>query len=44
MLHWKLFCTVTMETYYIYAETLYLAKKKLAQQLNVPLSCIDDYR
>lgn len=27
MLHWKLFCTVTMETYYIYAETLYLAKK-----------------
>lgn len=41
---WKLFCTVTMKTYYVEADTVRNAKKKLALQLNVPVSCIDDYR
>lgn len=41
---WKLFCTITMETYYIEADTVCNAKKKLALRLNVPINCIDDYR
>ena len=41
---YKLFCTVTMETYFIEAESEYQAKKKLALQLGVPISCIDVYR
>ncbi|MDU7030133.1 hypothetical protein [Robinsoniella peoriensis] len=43
-MEWKLFCTVTMETYFIEANTLWEAKKNLAAQLNLPLECIDDYR
>ncbi|WP_268876710.1 hypothetical protein [Konateibacter massiliensis] len=41
---WKLFCTITMGTYHIEADSLYSAKKQLAAQLGVPVSCIDDYR
>lgn len=38
---WKLFCTVTMKTYIVEEKSLYLAKRKLASKLGVPLSCID---
>ena len=41
---WKLFCTVTMKSYEIEATSEYEARKKLASQLNVPLSCIDVFR
>lgn len=41
---WKLFCTVTMNSYEVEAISEYEARKKLAVQLNVPLSCIDVYR
>lgn len=41
---WKLFCTVTMKSYEIEANSEYEAKRKLARQLNVPLSCIDVFR
>lgn len=41
---YKLFCTVTMETYFVEADSEYQAKKKLALQLEVPISCIDVYR
>ncbi len=44
MLKWKLFCTITMETYYEEAESEYQARKQLAARLNVPLSCIDVFR
>lgn len=44
MLKWKLFCTVTMETYYEYADTEREARKQLAIRLNVPISCIDVFR
>jgi len=44
MLKWKLFCTVTMKTYYEEAESEYQARKQLAIRLNVPLSCIDVFR
>ena len=44
MLKWKLFCTVTMETYYEYADTEHEAKRKLAMRLCVPISCIDAYK
>lgn len=37
---YKLFCFVTMETYFVEAECEYQAKKKLALQLGVPLSYI----
>lgn len=40
---WKLFCTVTMKTYYVKAESSLKARKKLAMELNVPLDCIDIY-
>lgn len=43
MLKWKLFCTVTMETYFIEAESSLEAKKKLAMDLNVPLDCVDAF-
>lgn len=38
---WKLFCSVTIETYWEEAESLYQAKMQLAAKLNVPMSCID---
>lgn len=41
---WKLFCTVTMKSYEVEASSEYEARKQLANQLNVPLSCIDVYR
>lgn len=41
---YKLFCTVTMETYFVEADSEYQAKNKLALQLGVPISCIDVYR
>ena len=41
---WKLFCTVTMETYYEYADTEYEARRMLATNLCVPISCIDVYK
>ena len=41
---WKLFCTVTMKSYEVDADSEYEARKRLANQLNVPLSCIDVYR
>lgn len=41
---WKLFCTVTMKSYEVEADSEYEARKKLANQLKVPLSCIDVYR
>lgn len=41
---WKLFCTVTMKSYEVEANSEYEAKRKLASQLNVPLSCIDVFR
>lgn len=37
---WKLFCTVTMETYYEEAVNEYQARRQLALRLNVPLFCI----
>lgn len=41
---YKLFCTVTMQSYFIEANSEYQAKKILALQLGVPISCIDVYR
>ena len=41
---YKLFCTITMKSYSIEANSEYEAKKILANQLNVTLSCIDSYR
>lgn len=41
---WKLFCSVTMQSYEVEASSEYEARKKLANQLNVPLSCIDVFR
>lgn len=41
---YKLFCTVTMLSYFVEAESEYKAKQKLALELNVPISCIDVYR
>ena len=38
---YKLFCTVTMETYFVESNSEYEAKKYLASQLNVPIHCID---
>ncbi len=38
---WKLFCTVTMKTYYVEEKSICLARKKLAIELGVPLSCIE---
>lgn len=38
---WKLFCTVTMKSYEVEAGSENEAKKKLASELNVPISCID---
>lgn len=38
---WKLFCTVTMKTYYVKEKSICLARKKLAAELGVQLSCID---
>lgn len=43
MLKWKLFCTVTMDTYFIEAESSLEARMKLAIDLNVPLDCVDTY-
>lgn len=40
---YKLFCTIDMQTHYVEADSLLEAKKKLAKELNVPLSCIDVY-
>ena len=40
-MRYKLFCTVTMKTYFIEANSEYEAKKDLASQLNVPIHCID---
>ena len=44
MKKYKLFCIVTMKSYFVEAECEYRAIKKLALQLGVPLSCIDVYR
>ena len=41
MMKWKLFCTVTMKSYEVEAESEFNAREKLASELNVPLSCID---
>lgn len=44
MIKWKLFCTVTMKSYEVEAESEFNARKKLASELSVPLSCIDVFR
>ncbi len=41
---WKLFCSVTMQSYEVEADNEHNARKKLAKELNVPLSCIDVFR
>lgn len=41
---YKLFCTVTMETYYIEASSEWEAKQVLAERLGYPISTIDAYR
>ena len=43
-MRYKLFCTVTMQSYDVVADSEYQAKKELANKLNVPISCIDVYR
>ena len=40
MLTYKLFCTITMETYYIDSDSEYHAKQELALKIGCPLSCI----
>ena len=40
-MRFKLFCTITMETYWIEADTEYEAKQKLARQLGYPISTIE---
>lgn len=44
MTKYKLFCTVTMKTYYVEATTEYEAIKILASSLGYPMSCIDVFR
>lgn len=44
MRSFKLFCTITMETYYINADTELDARRKLARQLGYPISTIDVFR
>lgn len=44
MLKFKLFCTITMEIYYVEAENEYQARKQLASRMGVPISCIDVFR
>ena len=41
---YKLFCTVTMKSYDVEATSEFDARKKLANELNCPLSCIDVFR
>lgn len=41
---WLLFCIVTHQRYRVEANSEYEARKKLASELNVPLSCIDVFR
>jgi len=41
---YKLFCTVTMQSYEVVAENEFQARKLLAMQLNCPLDCIDVFR
>lgn len=41
---WLLFCTITHQRYHVEANSEYEARKKLAAELNVPLSCIDVFR
>lgn len=43
-LFYKLFCTVTMKSYTVEASSELEARKKLASELSVPLSCIDVFR
>lgn len=43
-LKWKLFCSVTMKSYEVEADNEYEARKKLACELGMPLSCIDVFR
>ena len=44
MMKYMLFCTVTMNRYEVFADSEYEARKKLASQLSVPMSCIDVFR
>lgn len=44
MRKFKLFCTVTMETYYVEADTELEAKRKLSRQLGYPINTIDVFR
>lgn len=44
MFKYDLFCTVTMKSYKIHADSEYEAKKELSKILNIPLSCIDVYK
>ena len=41
MRKYKLFCTVTMETYYVEADSELEAKRKLSKELGYPISTID---
>lgn len=41
---YKLFCTVTMKSYEMEANSEYEARKQLSAQLNVPISCVDVFR
>ena len=41
---YKLFCTVTMESYEIKEYSEHEAIRKLSIQLNVPMDCIDIFR
>lgn len=43
-LFYKLFCTVTMKSYMVEASSELEARKKLARELNYPLTCIDVFR
>lgn len=44
MRKFKLFCTITMETYYVDADTELEARQKLARRLGCPISTIDVFR
>lgn len=44
VIKYKLFCTVTMKTYYVEADSEYEARKILALCLGYPIDCIDVFR
>ena len=44
MITYKLFCTVTMETYYIKANSEREAKQILSRKIGYPINTIDVFR